>query len=142
MHYLVCKMKNTSLFLMKFFDFNQLIRMALTCNKYIHLKGLKSSGGYQLKKLSTKVSLTKYQGFESFEIITLHIEICIFILPGIILKIVSFHDFSPQSCLCRLLPAGSAQAAFWGKSWKETIFKIMAWRINVIICNSGIIYWI
>ena len=62
-------MKNTSLFLMKFFDFNQLIRMTLTCNKYIHLKGLKSSGSYQLKNCQQKSRLQKYQGFKSFGII-------------------------------------------------------------------------
>ena len=40
------------------------------------------------------------------------------ILPGMILKIVSFHDFSHQRCLGRLLAALTAQAALIGKSWK------------------------
>ena len=41
------------------------------------------------------------------------------ILPVIILKIVSFHVYL------------AAQAALRDKTWKETLFKIMAERINV-----------
>ena len=49
------------------------------------------------------------------------------ILPAIILKIVSPHSFLGQPL--------AAQATLMGKSWKETIFKIIARRINVSICN-------
>jgi len=49
------------------------------------------------------------------------------ILPAMILKITSFHAFPLKSAW--------AQAALMGKSWKETIFKIMVGSINVSICN-------
>ena len=64
---------------------------------------------------------------------TLHVYTLIF--PAIILKVVSFHDFpiraawASHSLLCQ------AQVALRGKSWMETIFKIIARRINVSICN-------
>ena len=43
--------------------------------------------------------------------------------------------FFHESCLGRPLAARPAQTTLRGKSWKETIFKIMAGRINVSICN-------
>ena len=46
-----------------------------------------------------------------------------------------FHDFPHLSCLGRPLVSRPAPAALRGKSLKETIFKIMAGRINVSICN-------
>ena len=58
---------------------------------------------------------------------TLHIDTLI--LPAIILKIVS------QSCLGQPLAIWLAKGALRDKSWRETIFKIMAGRINVSICN-------
>ena len=45
--------------------------------------------------------------------------------------------FSHQSCWGQPLADPSAQAALRGKSWKATIFKILAGRINVSICNEG-----
>ena len=97
---------------MKFFDFNQLIRMALTCNKYIHLKGLKSSGGYQLKQTVNKSLPYKIPRFRI--IWNYHITYRdMYIYPSRHnFENCLLHDFSPQSCLGRLLPAGPAQAAF------------------------------
>ena len=43
--------------------------------------------------------------------------------------------FSPQSFLSWQSSQWLAKAALMGKSWKETIYKIMAGRINVFICN-------
>ena len=45
--------------------------------------------------------------------------------------------FSHQSCWGQPLADPSAQAALRGKSWKATIFKILAGRINVSICDDG-----
>ena len=39
--------------------------------------------------------------------------------------------FTHQSCLGRPLATRLAQAALRGKTWKETIFKIIAGRINI-----------
>ena len=57
------------------------------------------------------------------------------ILPAIILKIVSFHDCPHQSGLSRLTSHWLASTALTGKSWKKTIFKIMAGKINISICH-------
>ena len=59
------------------------------------------------------------------------------ILPAIILILnyLLFHDFPHLSCLGWPLVSRPALAALRGKSLKETIFKIMAGRINVSICN-------
>ena len=68
------------------------------------------------------------------------LEINRLILPVIILKIVS-----SMFCLSKLLKAG--QACQWpthvsvrDKTWKETIFKIMAGKINVSISSIVDIY--
>ena len=54
--------------------------------------------------------------------------------PLLILKIVSFHDLSLGAPLAGCT-ANVRQAALRDKLWKKTIFKIMAGRINVSICD-------
>ena len=71
----------------------------------------------------------KLEYIQTQVLITYHITYSIntLILPAIILNIiVSFLWFSHQTWLGRQLAAQLAQAALRGKSWKETIFKIMA----------------
>ena len=55
------------------------------------------------------------------------------ILPAIILKFVSFHDCPHQRCLSRPTSQWPASTALKGKSWKETICKFMARRINIYL---------
>ena len=52
-----------------------------------------------------------------------HYDCITLILPGIILKFVSFHDFSHQRCLGRLLAALTAQAALMGKIMEGDNFQ-------------------
>ena len=53
---------------------------------------------------------------------------------ALILKLVSFHDFPLRAPLADQA-ANPSEEALRDKFWRETIFKIIAGRINVSVCN-------
>ena len=82
------------------------------------------------------IEINKINSGKIFRLVPVHITLHMLMFSTIILKIVFFHDFPPQSCLFRL--ARTARVALIGKSWKETIFIILAGRINVFLFEKYI----